>query len=1067
MSDDIIKIIVDGDTRGFSGSMTQAGRTLVQFEANLNRSNTTLSKSDRAYRRVLPTIRDYVLVLAQARDALRLMWDATFGWMKSIADTNGQIERMTFLLQGMSREASMEEMINETNKEVQFFLDQAEKMPFSMGEITNAAVKMKSVGFDPLDGSLNALTDAVARFGGDDQIFHRATVAIQQMAGKGVVSMEELRQQLGEAIPNAIKLMARSLGKTYRQLVDDVSKGTVDAQTALPLMLDQFRASFEGSGEALMSTWGGLLKRLETRWMKFQLEIGKTGSFDSAKDALESLVLAFDSNAVHIFAESIGMALKAFIDFIKEVGKFVNDYGPQMLTMIKAVSVLLAARFVTSLILSVRNLKFLGLESKSIAIMLGGTLVDSLKRAVDGMTNTATAALAAVGPMNRLNRVLIATKAVLYSMITPGGLFVTFLALLAAGSVAWFHWGESGRKAAEKLKKGLTLSEAEMVSAKNRLVELAETVDWAQGELDKWERRVANGAFGTSNRDEAAERVNRLTNQLSELREDIAQAESAKAIKVADARFAIMQKNSRLELQEVNRLYEQRAETIDEYLAKGLLSELTQGQALITAIKEQADQKVAIMNNQYELIRDAGEGATKQEAAAVRAQQGLILAAIEQVEIKSKESIARIQARNALSGIGLSAKADARVEKYMNNIEAAAVKAKAGISGASGELAKFKFLITEGKFKDVFSGLDKGSDEYREKLSKLISKMKESTDVIEAAKKSEAAKNAEMANSKKATALLSKAQLALSISMAEFNDPLNPDNKLISIKHAIESMREAMVPGSKDAVKFNREMEELVAITKDKNAVDFFNELADGTKSINAGLLTEQAAALREYQDKVEEANSGANLSSIKNDAARLKAKKILNDHLLALDAEYQDRVKSNSESLVDRITNNHITAAGLAESTIEQMTDQLATFYEDGKLNFKDFADFIIKQLARIAAEKTIVNLLDSFASFGSGQQIGGADGVITAGVSQNAYSLTPSSVNNFSNTTNTNASTYTGASKTGVDKINIINKSSGNVQQGDVTQYSDGNQQVLDLVIESANQPGRFRDNLKQAVK
>ena len=41
-----------------------------------------------------------------------------------------------------------------------------------------------------------------AQFGGDSEIpLKRAAIAIQQMSGKGVISMEELRQQLGEAVP--------------------------------------------------------------------------------------------------------------------------------------------------------------------------------------------------------------------------------------------------------------------------------------------------------------------------------------------------------------------------------------------------------------------------------------------------------------------------------------------------------------------------------------------------------------------------------------------------------------------------------------------------------------------------------------------------------------------------------------------------------------------------------------------------------------------------------------------------------------------------------------------------
>ncbi|MGE9627334.1 tape measure protein, partial [Escherichia coli] len=89
---------------------------------------------------------------------------------------------------------------------------------------------------DPTDGSLKALVDSVARFGGDSELLKRAAVAVQQMSGKGVVSMEELRQQLGEAVPNAMQAMADAAGITMGELTKAVASGMVEAKQALSLM---------------------------------------------------------------------------------------------------------------------------------------------------------------------------------------------------------------------------------------------------------------------------------------------------------------------------------------------------------------------------------------------------------------------------------------------------------------------------------------------------------------------------------------------------------------------------------------------------------------------------------------------------------------------------------------------------------------------------------------------------------------------------------------------------------------------------------------------------------------
>ncbi|WP_142243439.1 tape measure protein, partial [Klebsiella pneumoniae] len=121
---------------------------------------------------------------------------------------------------------------------------------------SQAAEGLKKVK-DQMDGvirsqSLKALVDSVARFGGDSELLKRAAVAVQQMSGKGVVSMEELRQQLGEAVPNAMKAMADAAGITMGELTKAVSSGTVEAKQALSLMFVGLRAENENAAKDMM-----------------------------------------------------------------------------------------------------------------------------------------------------------------------------------------------------------------------------------------------------------------------------------------------------------------------------------------------------------------------------------------------------------------------------------------------------------------------------------------------------------------------------------------------------------------------------------------------------------------------------------------------------------------------------------------------------------------------------------------------------------------------------------------------------------------------------------------------
>ena len=77
-------------------------------------------------------------------------------------------------------------------------------------------------------GNLGLTSDQTARILG----------ALGQSASKGVIQMEELRGQLGDALPGALSLMAKGLGLTEQQLNKLVESGNLLARDALPALAD-------------------------------------------------------------------------------------------------------------------------------------------------------------------------------------------------------------------------------------------------------------------------------------------------------------------------------------------------------------------------------------------------------------------------------------------------------------------------------------------------------------------------------------------------------------------------------------------------------------------------------------------------------------------------------------------------------------------------------------------------------------------------------------------------------------------------------------------------------------
>lgn len=95
------------------------------------------------------------------------------------------------------------------------------------GEFVKFSAAMKSANV-PLEQSNNlfkAVTAASASLGIGTEATAGALNALGQMASKGTVSLEELRQQLSDRIPGALGLAAQGLGITEAQLIKLVESG--------------------------------------------------------------------------------------------------------------------------------------------------------------------------------------------------------------------------------------------------------------------------------------------------------------------------------------------------------------------------------------------------------------------------------------------------------------------------------------------------------------------------------------------------------------------------------------------------------------------------------------------------------------------------------------------------------------------------------------------------------------------------------------------------------------------------------------------------------------------------
>lgn len=151
----------------------------------------------------------------------------------------------------------------------------------------SAALKETSLSLREQSDLFESALLTVRAFGLGTSETSRLITGFAQVAGKGTLQMEELRQQIGEVAFNALPALSKALGVSLPQLFADVAAGTVDAETALRGLASGLREANEAAGLAQLDTLRGDLGALARESEKAQLALA-----DGLEPGLRALVQA-------------------------------------------------------------------------------------------------------------------------------------------------------------------------------------------------------------------------------------------------------------------------------------------------------------------------------------------------------------------------------------------------------------------------------------------------------------------------------------------------------------------------------------------------------------------------------------------------------------------------------------------------------------------------------------------------------------------------------------------------------------------------------------------------------
>lgn len=169
-----------------------------------------------------------------------------------------------------------------TEEEMKYVRSEADRMGLSFEKTTEAYAKFAAastrsgMSLEQTREVFRSFSETAVSMGIDANSTRLIFLALEQMISKGKVSMEELRRQLGEKLPGAFQLAAKSMGLTTQEFEKLVSNGKVTAQQLLPNFAKLVRQELGGSFDKASTQIRANTQRMMNAW--FDLKVAASRS---------------------------------------------------------------------------------------------------------------------------------------------------------------------------------------------------------------------------------------------------------------------------------------------------------------------------------------------------------------------------------------------------------------------------------------------------------------------------------------------------------------------------------------------------------------------------------------------------------------------------------------------------------------------------------------------------------------------------------------------------------------------------------------------------------------------
>jgi hypothetical protein len=241
-----------------------------------------------------------------------VMGAAGIGIAKNMLDVTAAFEKSLTILK------TVEGSAEKAGQSFAWIQDFAQKTPFELQQVTDAFVRLKAYGIDPIRGdALRILGDTASAMGKD------VMDAVEAIADAVTGENERLKEFGIKAAKDGSKMTytwTDRAGKQMKKTIDGNNRALIQST-----ILAIWNSKYKGAMDEQSRTWNGMVSNLKDTWARFAYDVMQSGPFEELKNQLSGFLAKVEvwakDGTMKKWAEETG---RMMIDAGKKIGEIAT-----------------------------------------------------------------------------------------------------------------------------------------------------------------------------------------------------------------------------------------------------------------------------------------------------------------------------------------------------------------------------------------------------------------------------------------------------------------------------------------------------------------------------------------------------------------------------------------------------------------------------------------------------------------------------------------------------------------------------------------------------------------------